>query len=247
MLKLELQKLYNSLYFISIFAVSSLWIFVLYNTFIWIPEQMLQKSLEFWDKLGSITLGFIILIISTKIFIMDVNENTEDVFNTTKLGKRRLFQVRIKAGVFFIVTTVLLFVGMNIIVTLFFVRVPQDVTIPMDISTAFYYILQTLMVIIGAISFAICASCICNGFKSHGITIIICGLLFGISFITRSTLANKFSIHWFLERAFFSYLMRGKILADSLWEILYWISWYCLISCFAIISSRIIQLRRNEL
>jgi len=247
MLKLELQKLFIKPYFICSFAVLSLWTFILYNTFIWTPARILQKSLDFWGKLGSIALCFIILMIVTRLFIMDVNENTEDVFNAAKFGKGKLFKIRLKAGIIFIFITVLLFTWMNLIISMYFNRISQDLTIPLSISVPSYYLLQVLSVIIGAISFIICASCICNGFKSQSITVIICGLLFGISYITRSASVNKFSIHWFLERGFFSYMMRGKILADSLWEMAFWIFWHCMISCIAIIAGKKVQLRRNEL
>lgn len=248
MLKFELQKLfYNKLFFLAIIVVLGLWAFILNTTFIWSPHDIVMKSLSFWDKLGSLVVGFFILMINTRIFYMDIEAKVEEILHTTRLGKRKLFKTRLRAVIIFTIVVVMIFTGINLGLSFLFLRVPQAIITPFNIPVLFYYLLQTLVVILGGIFFTICTACICNSFKSHSITLIICGLLYGISYITRSSLVNKFSLLWFPEKGFFSYLIRGKVLTNHFWEIMFWLVWYSLLTCFLLMENKKIQVRRKEL
>lgn len=251
MLKYELKKLCsNKLFLPSIIVVLALWAFIINNTRIWSPNNIVSKSMTFWHILGSLTLGFIILMINTRLFSMDTDEKVEEVFNTTRYGKRKLFVDRLKATMVFSTLAVLIFIGINLGLTFIFSKSSQLVVVPYDISITSYFIIQNFIVILGASVFAVFSALLCDSFKSHNITLIICGLLYGISYITRTSMVDKYSIHWILERGFFSFIIRGKILTVSsidLYEVIFWMLWYVILMCLMIGVNKKIQLRRKEL
>lgn len=112
MVKYELRKLFaHQLFFPAVVAVLVIWIFMMSHT---PSDAILMKSLTFWNILGSFAMGLIILLIATRIFSQDREDQVEDVFNTTKRGKRQLFIARLQASSLFTIVTVLLFIGIQL-------------------------------------------------------------------------------------------------------------------------------------
>jgi len=248
MVKYELRKLFaHQLFFPAVVAVLVIWIFMMSHT---PPDAILMKSLTFWNSLGSFAMGLIILLIAIRIFSMDREEQVEDVLNTTKRGKRQLFIARLQASSLFTIVTFLLFTGIQLSSVLFFKTAEQAVNVPNDMSVAAYFLLQSLSVLLGTIIFTLFASIICSAAKSHPITLISCGLLYGISYITRTSLVNKYSLHWVLDKGFFSYLIRGKLFHNppiDLVELSLLAAWYGILLTILTNSNRNLQRRRKEI
>ena len=247
MLTYEINKIFtHKLLITTVIAVISIWLFMLKNTS---PDFLLVKSLTFWNGLGSLAAGFIILMITTKIFSMDAEERVEDVFNTTKHGKRQLFLTRLQASTLFTVVIVLLFIGIQLGGALSFISTEQVITIPYDMSITTYLLLQASTVLIGAIFLTLFAAVVCTIFKSHPITLIICGLFYGISYITRTSMVSKYSLHWLLDKGFFSYLIRGdlfRIPPIDFVELGLLAAWYGILLAVVMIVNKNLQRRRKE-
>ena len=250
MVKYELQKLFtNKLLIPVIVAILFSWIFIVSNTHMNSPSYILIKSFTFWQYLGSFAVGFIILMITTKIFSMDAEQQVEDLFHTTKHGKRQLFFTRLQASTLFTVVIVLLFIGIQLGGALPFITTEQVVAIPYDMSATAYFLLQSASLLVGAVFLTLFAAVICTIFKSHPITLIICGLFYGISYITRTSLVSKYSLHWLLDKGFFSYLIRGKLFRTppiDFVELGLLAVWYSILLTVVMIVSKNLQIRRKE-
>ncbi|MEH6943141.1 hypothetical protein [Bacillus sp. JJ722] len=246
MLKFELKKLVlNRFLFPILIIVCALWSFILFHS----SESSVQQAFNFWDKLGSLTLGMIILLITTRLFSIDIEEHTEEVFNTTKLGKRTLFVTRIKAVSIFISFQTFLLTIIQFLIPLIFTKVKQPLIVPFDMNLFKYVIMQYVIITGGAVLFAIFAAQICSNFKSHNISILICGLLFGLNYIIRVSMVDVLSFPWLLDKGFFSYLIRGELL--EIWvskniDIIYLGVWYVFLIFTMYVINKKIQTRRKE-
>lgn len=250
MVKYELQKLFtNKLLIPVITAILFSWIFIASNTHTNSPSYVLIKSFTFWQYLGSFAVGFIILMITTKIFSMDAEQRVEDLFHTTKHGKRQLFFTRLRASMLFTIVIVLLFIGIQLGGILSFITTEQIVTNAYDLNITIYFILQAFTVLIGAVLLTLFAAVICTIFKSHPITLIVCGLFYGMSYIIRTSIVSKYSSLWLLDKGFFSYLISGKLFRTppiDWMEFSLLAVWYGILSAVVMIVNTNLQRRRKE-
>lgn len=246
MLMFELKKLFLNRFVSPILiSIPALWSFILFHS----TESSIQYAFNFWDKLGSLSLGIIIVVITTRIFFADIEEHTEEVFNTTKHGKRILFVTRVKAVGIFISFQTFLFTVIQFLIPLFFTKEQQPLIVPFDMNLVEYIAVQYVTITGGAVLFAIFAAQICSNFKSHNISILICGLLFGLNYIIRVSMVDLLSFPWFLDKGFFSYLIRGELL--EIWksknnELIYIGVWYVFLIFTMYFINKKIRIRRKE-
>lgn len=242
MLRWEIKKLTGNVWNLPIVVgVSCLWGIILYFAAQNGPDRFLVQSSTFWHVLGSLAVGFIILFVNTRLFILDDEEKVREVTLTTRNGKSAILLKRMMATVIYTSWFVALFLIVQILGFLLFNRNVDSFTAFITSSLG-----NSLYVWIGSVLFSIFAACICTIFKSHSVTAIICGFLFGITYVFRGNLLQQYSFEWFLERGFFSYLIRANdILLEPQLVIL--TIWYGLLMVVILILMIKMQSGRHEL
>lgn len=243
MLRWEIKKLTRNVWNLIILAgVICFWGIILYFAEQNGPDQFLVKSSTFWHVLGSLAVGFIILFVNTRLFILDEEEKVREVILTTRYGKVTVLYKRLMATVIYTTWVVILLIIIQVIGFLIFNHHEID-SVTEFIMTCME---DFLYVWIGSVLFSIFAACICTIFKSHTVTAIICAVLFGMTYVLRGNLLQHFSFEWFLEIGFFSYLIRANdiILEHQLGTL---IVWYGLLMVAIIILMIKMQSRRHEL
>lgn len=247
MLKLELNKLVsNRLVFPSILSIILIWLFIIFHKHQSGSQQVLENTMAFWNVLGSLTVGFLILFVTTRLFAMDREEQVEEVIHTTRFGKRTVFIIRMKAALVFISSIVLIFTCIQLVISILIFDTGQVLMLLTD----FVLWQQTITVLIGAILFTTFTAFICDSFKSHPITIIICGLLFGLSYLIRGSVVNKYSLDWILEKGFFAFLIKGELFKTTTIDVLEMVIlafWYSAILIGMYGFNKYLQARRKEI
>lgn len=243
MLRWEIKKLTKNVWNPIILAgVTCIWGIILYFSVQNGPDQFLVRSSTFWNVLGSLAVGFIILFVNTGLFILDEEEKVREVILTTRYGKVTVLYKRLMATVIYTTWIVTLLLIVQIIGFLIFNH--NEI----DSVTAFIMVCMKnfLYIWIGSVLFSIFAACICTIFKSHTVTAIITGVLFGMTYVLRGNLLQQYSFEWFLEMGFFSYLIRANdiILEPQLGTLTVW---YGLLMVAIIILMIKMQSRRHEL
>lgn len=83
-------------------------------------------SAEFWNKIGSVTLGFLVLLVLIRLFSADRETGVFPVINSTAYGRITLFRNRLIAGALPLrLGAVLLAAGNHAAVNSHFGRLPQ--------------------------------------------------------------------------------------------------------------------------
>lgn len=233
MLRWEIKKLTRNVWNIPIItSVICLWGIMLY----------FSAQARFWYILGSLALGFIILFISTRLFILDEEEKVSEVILATKYGRWNLLFQRVMTAGIYTTGIVIIFLFIQVIGVLLFNRNEIDVH---ELLTV-HFLKGCLLVWGGSVLFSVFTACLCTIFKSHGVTAILSGILFGMTYILRGNLLQQYSFEWFLEKGFFSYLIRGENgLFEPQWFVI--IVWYVFLMGSMITITIIIQFRRHEI
>lgn len=222
-----------------ILAVKGLWGITLYFA-IENGSNLLNTSATFWHVFGSLAIGFIILIVNTRIFILDKEEAVKEVILTTRNGKVNILLIRLIATTIYTMCTVCLFLFIQILGFLIFNEMGSFTEFMVNCLEGFLY------VFIGSVLFSIFAACVCMIFNSQTVTVILCGFLFGMTYILRGSLLNEYSFLWFLEKGFFSYMIRVKeILHDP--HIVFLTVWYGILMTGIFILTIKIQWGRHEI
>lgn len=240
MLGWEIKKIIMNFWNLAIIvAVMGLWGITLYfateN-----GSNLLNTSATFWHVLGSLAIGLIILIVNTRIFILDKEEAVKEVILTTRNGKANILLIRMIATIIYTMCTICSFLFIQILGFLIFNEMDSFTEFMMNCLEGFLYVL------IGSVLFSIFATCVCMIFNSQTVTVILCGFLFGMTYILRGSLLNEYSFLWFLEKGFFSYMIRVKeILLDPYIVVL--IVWYGILMTGILILTIKIQWRRHEI
>lgn len=203
-------------------------------------SNLLNTSATFWHVLGSLAIGFNILIVNTGIFNLDNEEEVKEVILTTRNGKANILLIRMIATICYTICIICLFLFIQILGFLIFNGTVLFTEFMMNCLEEFLYVLM------GSVLFSIFTACICMIFNSHTVTVILCGFLFGMTYILRGNLLQKYSFLWFLEKGFFSYLIRVKeILLDP--HIVVLTVWYGILMIGIFILTITLQWGRNEI
>lgn len=228
-----------------IIAISmlTLWGTIMFYT---APTQVFIKSTTFWHVLGSLTMGMIILFVNTKLFSEDLEEQIEEVVLTTKYGRGKLFCIRILSSLLYTVVLVMLLFAVQLLGFYIFQQAEHPVANPFPLTITTYFLKQILFVLLGSLLFTIFTACICTIVESHTVTVIICGVFFCLTYVLRGSLLQSYTIEWFLETGFFSYILRVKaVFQESNIEVL--TIWYAILLGSVAILTKKIQKRRHKL
>lgn len=214
MLQWEIRKLLRTPWLggcLGIVVVS--WSIILYFAAQTDSARYLDKLQSFWSVIGSLTLGLVILAFLMKLFVLDEEHRVKEVVQTTKFGKRTIFHVRLASVLLFTSGLVLTFTLVQL--SLFFVFNSFNYAMDDILNGAFFQSL--LFVWLGSMGLALFGAFFSTITKSQAATIIIVGILFGLTYPLRGDMLAVFSFLWFLEKGFFSYLMRAnrEVLTDA--------------------------------
>ena len=119
-------------------------------------------SAEFWNKIGSVTLGFLVLLVLIRLFSADRETGVFPVINSTAYGRITLFRNRLIAGsIAASAGAVLLAAGNHALSILISGRLPQ----PDGWNHAWSR--STAIVLIGTIGFFLFAAFVCDSLKNQ--------------------------------------------------------------------------------
>ena len=98
-MKTELTRYFrNSLYWLVLGAGLSVRVVLAYFDFQTRSDAFWSLSAEFWNKIGSVTLGFLVLLVLIRLFSADRETGVFPVINSTAYGRITLFRNRLIAG-----------------------------------------------------------------------------------------------------------------------------------------------------
>lgn len=98
-MKTELTRYFrSSLYWLVLGAGLSVRAVLAYFDFQIRSDAFWSLSAEFWNKIGSVTLGFLVLLVLIRLFSADRETGVFPVINSTAYGRITLFRNRLIAG-----------------------------------------------------------------------------------------------------------------------------------------------------
>lgn len=221
-MKAELFRYFkNPLYWIVLGAGLSVRTIFAYFDLLHRSKDFWVLAADFWNRIGSATVGFLIVLVLIHLFSSDRETETYPTINSTVYGRIHLFRNRMIAGGFAaFLGTALLAVG-NLIVSIFLGR---GLSRPQDWMYSF--IQPSVIALVGTIGFFILAACVCDIFKNQPAAMCICGVPFAISFFVNVGAIKQFELFWFFRYGFFTELMRGRLIYSAP---VFWIVWYLLL------------------
>lgn len=178
-------------------------------------------SAECWNKIGSVTLGFLVLLVLIRLFSADRETGVFPVINSTAYGRSTLFRNRLIAGsIAASAGAVLLAAGNHALSILISGRFPQ----PDGWNHAWFR--STAIVLIGTIGFFLFAAFVCDSLKNQPAAMCICGAPFAFSYFINAAVLKKFEFFWFVRYGFFAEWMRGRRIGvtPGVWGV-----WYALL------------------
>lgn len=221
-MKAELFRYFkNPLYWIVLCAGLSVRTIFAYFDLLHRSKDFWVLAADFWSKIGSATMGFLIVLVLIQLFSLDRETKSYPAINSTVYGRIHLFRSRLIAGgVAALLGAVLLAVG-NFGLSML---LGHNLLYPQ--SWAGSFIQPPVVAMIGAIGFFLFAACVCDIFKNQPAAMCICGVPFAISYFVNTGAIKKFELFWFFRYGFFTELMRGRLIYSAP---VFWIVWYLLL------------------
>ena len=181
-------------------------------------QQFWELAADFWNKTGSITMGFLILLVMIRRFSCDTELRTFPVINSTAYGRLPLFWNRLIGGKAAVVSAVLLLYAGNTGISFL---LGHDVGIPYGWTGSFTR--TTAIAVIGAAGYFTMSAMICDLTKNHPIAMCLCGLPFASSYFINASAVKPPDVFWLFRYGFFAELMRGRTIQSFP---IFWFVWY---------------------
>ena len=176
----------------------------------------------FWEKIGSVTMGFLVLLVLIRSFSIDREHETLPVINSTARGRGILFFNRFLAGGLVAFISVLLLSAGNYAVT---ILLANGIPLPQEFVPLFGY--SSLIAMIGTIGYFVFSASVCDLLQNQPAAMCICGVPFGIGYFINTNAIEQFDLFWFFRYGFFTELTRGRPLMI---RPLFWAAWYSLLT-----------------
>ena len=221
-MKADLTRCFRSpLYWLVLGAGLSVRAVLAYFDFQTRSDAFWPLSAAFWNKTGSVTLGFLVLLVLIRLFSADRETGVFPVINSTAGGRIALFRNRLIAGsAAASVGTILLAIGNYALSVLISGGLPQP-----D-GWSYAWLRSTVIVLIGTIGFFLFAAFVCDGLKNQPAAMCICGVPFALSYFINVAVLKKFSFFWLVRYGFFTEWMRGRPISAVP---VFWFFWYALL------------------
>lgn len=221
-MKADLNRCFrNPLYWLVLSAGLSVRAVLAYFDFQTRSDAFWSLSAGFWNKVGSVTLGFLVLLVLIRLFSVDRETGAFPVINSTAYGRIALFRSRMAAGGVAASTgTGVLAVGNYALSVLISSSLPK----PDGWNHAWFR--TTMIVLFGTIGFFLFAAFVCDSLKNQPAAMCICGVPFALSYLINTAVLKKFGFFWFIRYGFFTEWMRGRQIdvAPAFWGV-----WYALL------------------
>lgn len=219
----------NSLYWITIGAGLSFRAVLAYLDRLHLSTQFWELSSGFWNKIGSVTKGFLIILVLIHLFSVDREKGTLPVISSTVHGRGRLFRNRLVAGSIAVTASVFALSIGNWGIT---VLLGRGLSPPTDWEPTF--LLSSVVAMMGAIGFFLISAAVCDLTQNQPAAMCICGLPFAVSYFVNSSVVKPLDLFWFFRYGFFTELMRGREIASLP---IFWMIWYpLLIACIILLT-----------
>ena len=210
-MKTELCRYFkNPLYWIILAAGLSVRAVLAYFDCLYRSKDFWALSADFWSKIGSVTVGFLIVLVLIHLFSLDRETGTWPTISSTVYGRIHLFRNRLTAGKY-CSSSWYRFIGnwqLYCICTL-----GRGLPRPQD--WLYLFIRPHVTVFIGSIGFFILAACVCDIFKNQPAAMCICGVPFAISYFVNAGVVKPFELLWFFRYGFFTEMMRGRFIYSA--------------------------------
>ena len=180
--------------------------------------QFWELSADFWNKTGSITMGFLILVVMIGRFSFDTELRTFPMINSTAYGRLSLFWNRLIGGETAAAAAVLLLYAGNIGISCLLGN-----KIGMPYGWTGFFTQATAVVLAGSAGYFALSAMICDLAKNHPVAMCLCGLPFAGSYFINAGTVKPPDLFWFLRYGFFTEQMRGRTIRSFP---VFWAVWY---------------------
>lgn len=180
--------------------------------------QFWELAAEFWNKTGSVTTGFLVILVVIHRFSYDAETGTFSIINSTSYGRFSLFWLRLISGEAAVIVAVLLLYAGNMGISFLLgnkIDMPYGWTVSFSRATAIAFV--------GSVGYFLMSAMICDLAKNHPIAMCLCGLPFASSYFINAGAVSPPDIFWFLRYSFFTELVRGKTIKSFP---AFWFVWY---------------------
>lgn len=180
--------------------------------------QFWELAADFWNKTGSITMGFLILLVMIRRFSYDTELRAFPIINSTAYGRLPLFWNRLIGGEAAVAAAVLLlYVGNTGISCL----LGNKMGMPCGWTGFFTH--TTAAALAGSAGYFALSTMICDLSKNHPVAMCLCGLPFASSYFINADAVKPPDLFWFLRYGFFTEPMRGRTIRSFP---VFWSVWY---------------------
>lgn len=180
--------------------------------------QFWELAAAFWNKTGSITMGFLILVVMIRRFSCDTELRTFPITNSTAYGRLSLFWNRLIGGEAAVVAAVLLLYAGNTGISFL---LGNKMDIPYGWTGSFTH--TTAAALAGSAGYFALSAMICDLAKNHPVAMCLCGLPFAGSYFINAGTVKPPDLFWFLRYGFFTEQMRGRTIRSFP---VFWAVWY---------------------
>lgn len=239
-MKTELCRYFkNPLYWIVLATGLSVRAVLAYFDRIYRSKDFWALSADFWSKIGSVTVGFLIVLVLIHLFSVDRETGTWPTISSTVYGRIHLFRNRLTAGSIAVVLGIALLVIGNFTVSVLWGR-----GLPRPQDWLYMFIRPQAAVLIGSIGFFILAACVCDIFKNQPAAMCICGVPFAVSYFVNAGIIKPLELFWLFRYGFFTEMMRGRFIYSAP---MFWVVWYALLLFGVLVVAIIKRKERKEL
>lgn len=181
-------------------------------------QQFWELAADFWNKTGSITMGFLILLVMIRRFSYDTELRVFPIINSTAHGRLSLFWNRLIGGEAAVVSAVLLLYAGNTGISFLF---GNKMGMPCGWAGLFTH--TTAAALAGSAGYFALSAMICDLSKNHPVAMCLCGLPFASSYFINAGAVKPPDLFWFLRYGFFTEPMRGRTIRSFP---VFWSVWY---------------------
>lgn len=202
-------------------------------------EIFWMLSTDFWNKIGSATEGFLIILVLIHLFSVDQESGTRPVVISTVYGRKRLLWERFTAGITATCIGVAFLTFGNLSIT-----AACGWGLPCPEKWLAIFLMISVTALIGSAGFFLLCSCVCDMTQNQPMAMCICGLPFAISYFINADIVHPPEPLWFIRYGFFTELMRGRGIQSAP---IFWIGWYAALFFGVLILALIKRKEHKEL
>ena len=180
--------------------------------------QFWELSADFWNKTGSVTTGFLVLLVMIRRFSYDKETRTFSIINSTSYGRLSLFWNRLIGGGAAVIVAVLLLYAGNMGISFL---LGYQIDAPYGWTGSFSR--TTAAALVGSIGYFTMSAMICDLAKNHPAAMCLCGLPFASSYFINASAVKPPDVFWFFRYGFFTELVRGRMITSLP---TFWLIWY---------------------